>query len=91
VVVRVRRYDAVADDWEPSGRREMTEQGVVAGNCYNYETFVGDDDFLAFRTALPVGSKAPDFPVVVAATGEPAHLSDFWRDADLLIEFGSLT
>ena len=23
---------------------------------YNYAEFIGDDDFLAFRTALPVGS-----------------------------------
>ncbi|MGE3912556.1 MAG: deiodinase-related protein, partial [Chloroflexota bacterium] len=23
---------------------------------YNYEEFVGSEDFLAFRTALPVGS-----------------------------------
>jgi hypothetical protein len=69
----------------------MASDGTTAGNGYNYTTFVGDDDFLAFRTALPVGTKAPDFPVVVAATGEPARLSDFWRDADLLIEFGSLT
>ncbi|MEA2510786.1 MAG: hypothetical protein QOF33_1773 [Thermomicrobiales bacterium] len=69
----------------------MGELGATQGDRYNYTMFVGDDDFLSFRTALPVGSKAPDFPVVVAATGEPARLSDFWRDADLLIEFGSLT
>lgn len=69
----------------------MAERGTGTDDGYNYATFVGDDDFLAFRTALPVGSKAPDFPVVVAATGEPDRLSDFWRDADLLIEFGSLT
>jgi hypothetical protein len=58
---------------------------------YNYATFEGTDDFLAFRTALPVGSRAPDFPVVVAETGKEAMLSDYWRDHDLLIEFGSLT
>ena len=68
-----------------TGRRAETE------DCYNYATFIGDDDFLAFRTALPIGTKAPDFSVVVAATGEPARLSDFWQEADLLIEFGSLT
>jgi hypothetical protein len=58
---------------------------------YNYTEFVGDDDFLAFRLVLPVGSAAPDVAVVVAAGGEPALLSDYWRDGDLVIEFGSLT
>ena len=67
----------------------MGEQDAV--HTYNYTKFIGDDDFLAFRTALPVGSAAPDVAVTVAATGEPGHLSDYWRDADLVIEFGSLT
>jgi hypothetical protein len=58
---------------------------------YNYATFVGDDDFLAFRTALPVGSPAPDAAVIALDIGEPVRLSDYWRDRDLLIEFGSLT
>jgi hypothetical protein len=58
---------------------------------YNYATFDGTDDFLAFRTALPVGFAAPDIAVTVSETGETARLADFWRDRDLLIEFGSLT
>jgi hypothetical protein len=58
---------------------------------YNYPAFVGDDDFLAFRSVLPVGSAAPDVAVTVAASGEPARLCDFWHDADLVVEFGSLT
>jgi hypothetical protein len=58
---------------------------------YNYAEFIGGDDFLAFRTALPVGSAAPDVAVTLAATGEPGRLSDYWRDTDLVIEFGSLT
>ena len=58
---------------------------------YNYAKFIGDDDFLAFRTALPVGSDAPDVAVRLAATGEPGRLSDYWLDTDLVIEFGSLT
>ena len=58
---------------------------------YNYAQFIGDDDFLAFRSVLPVGSVAPDAAVTVAATGEPALLGDYWRDGDLVIEFGSLT
>ena len=67
----------------------MNEQDEIA--TYNYAEFIGDDDFLAFRTALPVGSVAPDVTVTVAATGEAACLSDYWRNGDLVIEFGSLT
>ena len=67
----------------------MDEQDAI--RTYNYTEFIGDDDFLAFRTALHVGSAAPDVAVTVAATGEPGHLSDYWRDTDLVIEFGSLT
>ena len=67
----------------------MNEQDAI--RTYNYTEFIGDDDFLAFRTALPVGSAAPDVVVTVAATGEPGRLSDYWRDADLVIEFESLS
>jgi hypothetical protein len=67
----------------------MDEQEAI--RAYNYAEFIGDDDFLTFRTALPVGSAAPDVAVTVAASGEPAHLSDYWRNTDLVIEFGSLT
>jgi hypothetical protein len=59
--------------------------------AYNYATFEGTDDFLAFRTALPVGSPAPDAEVIRLDADEPVRLSDYWRDRDLLIEFGSLT
>ena len=31
------------------------------GEAYNYAEFVGGEDFLEFRTILPVGSAAPDF------------------------------
>ncbi len=58
---------------------------------YNYREFVGSDNFLSFRTALPVGSRAPDFTATLLATGEPVRFSDYWRDRDLLLEFGSLT
>ena len=66
----------------------MTDAAVEA---YNYSTFEGTDDFLAFRTALPVGSVAPDASVIEAVTGREGRLSDYWRGRDLLIEFGSLT
>ncbi len=68
----------------------MIEEGDAVGE-YNYAEFVGDDDFLSFRSVLPVGSVAPDVAVTVAATGEAARLSDYWGDGDLVIEFGSLT
>ena len=58
---------------------------------YNYQTFVGDDDFLAFRSALPVGSFAPDATLIEAATGRDVQLSEYWQAGDLIIEFGSLT
>jgi hypothetical protein len=66
----------------------MDEQDAI--RAYNYAEFIGDD-FLAFRTALPVGDAAPDVAVRVAATGQPGRLSDYWRDTDLVIDFGSLT
>ena len=61
--------------------------------AYNYATFEASEEavFPGFRTALPVGSAAPDIAVTVADTGQPARLSDYWRNADLVIEFGSLT
>jgi hypothetical protein len=73
------------------GVREMDEQDAIGAPTYNYAEFIGDDDFLAFRTALPVGSAAPDVAITVAASGEPGRLSDYWREADVVIEFGSLT
>jgi hypothetical protein len=57
---------------------------------YNYSEFVGSD-FLPFRTHLPAGSSAPDFLATLLETGRPVRLSDYWKQGDLLIEFGSLT
>jgi hypothetical protein len=68
--------------------RDAAEQAIAA---YNYAEFIGDDDFIAFRTALPVGSAAPDVTLTDAATGDAVRLSDYWRGVDLVIEFGSLT
>ena len=60
--------------------------------AYNYSSFqVGDSDFLGFRSGLQVGSAAPDFTATLLDTGQPVHLQDYWRDHDLLVEFGSLT
>ena len=60
---------------------------------YNYATFEGTDDFFAFRSALQVGSAAPDGPVYLLNHEATVPLSQFWQKPgqDLLIEFGSLT
>lgn len=66
---------------------EPTEEAAA----YNYRRFAGSDNFLAFRTVLPVGSVAPDFTATLVGDGAEVRLSDYWRERDVLIEFGSLT
>jgi hypothetical protein len=58
---------------------------------YNYSVFVGSDNFMDFRTLLPVGSSAPDFQAALLETGKTVRLSEYWEKGDLLVEFGSLT
>ncbi len=58
---------------------------------YNYSSLVGSDNFLDFRTVLQVGSAAPDFEATLLDTGATVKLSDYWRERDVVIEFGSLT
>ena len=58
---------------------------------YNYSVFVGSDDFMDFRTLVPVGSSAPDFQATLLETGLPVKLSEYWKRNDVLIEFGSFT
>ncbi len=58
---------------------------------YNYSVFVGSEQYMAFRTVLPVGSSAPDFQAKLLETGQPVQLSEYWKKGDVLIEFGSLT
>ena len=59
---------------------------------YNYSAFKGgESDFLRFRSQLQVGSSAPDFAATVLETGELAQLKGYWKDGNLVIEFGSLT
>ena len=67
----------------------MTEQH--APEVYNYSVFEGKEDFAGFRTLLQVGSPAPDFPATLLETGETVKLSDYWREQDVVIEFGSHT
>lgn len=80
--------------WQTEWRRYyscMDERQEIEG--YNYATFEASEEavFPGFRTALPVGSAAPDVAVTIADTGQPARLSDYWNGRDLVIEFGSLT
>ena len=61
---------------------------------YNYANFgpgSSASDFAKFREHMKVGDRAPDFPATLLDTGETVQLSDYWKDQDLLIEFGSLT
>jgi len=58
---------------------------------YNYSVFEAKEDFVSFRTTLQVGSAAPDFNAILLETRQPVRLSDYWRERDVLIEFGSLT
>ena len=67
----------------------MSECGEIEG--YNHARFQGSENFLAFRTILPVGSSAPDFRATLLDSGDPVPLSDYWKKSDVLIEFGSLT
>jgi hypothetical protein len=67
----------------------MTDQREI--EAYNYCAFEGQEDFVGFRTLLQVGSRAPDFPAILLETGEPVKLSDYWRERDVVIEFGSHT
>ncbi len=61
---------------------------------YNYANFgpgSSASDFAKFREHMKVGDRAPDFQATLLDTGETVQLSDYWKDQDLLIEFGSLT
>ena len=67
-----------------------TPETAVA--LYNYEAFNGgESDFMAFRSKLPVGAPAPDFTAVALDSGEKVQLRDYWKEGDVVIEFGSLT
>ena len=67
-----------------------TPETAVA--VYNYEAFKGgESDFMAFRSKLPIDSPAPDFTAVALDSGEKVQLRDYWKDGDVVSEFGSLT
>jgi hypothetical protein len=58
---------------------------------YNYTIFEGQGDYETFPTSWHAGDQAPDFTAVLLETGEPVRLSDYWRERDVVIEFGSYT
>lgn len=58
---------------------------------YNYSVFEGQGDFEDFATLLRAGAGAPDFAATLLETGQTVRLSDYWRQQDLVVEFGSFT
>ncbi len=58
---------------------------------YNYAVFEGQGDYETFPTPLHALSQAPDAAAILLDTGQPVRLSDYWRERDVLIEFGSYT
>ena len=67
----------------------VTQQTTV--ELYNYAGFQGgESDFMAFRSSLPVGSAAPGFTAISLESNVPVQLSDYWKDGDVVVEFGSL-
>ena len=63
----------------------------IESTTYNYTVFEGQGDFERFQLGPRVGSVAPDFPAVLLETGQAVRLSDYWRERDVLVEFGSFT
>jgi len=88
----LKRYEKEKPSISRSNRERrvrMTEQAKIEE--YNYSGFVGSEQFMAFRTHLPVGSSAPDFKATLLETKQTVRLSEYWKKSDVLIEFGSLT
>lgn len=61
---------------------------------YNYADFILKREiplFERFRDHLHVAEKAPSFDLLRLDDGERVSLSDYWKGAPLVIEFGSFT
>jgi hypothetical protein len=64
---------------------------------YNYAIFPpvgGGDRFGDFAEHLKVGAEAPDGELALLGPDqetERVRLSGYWRDGDLVVEFGSVT
>jgi hypothetical protein len=70
---------------------------VVDEASYNYAVFPPVSDrghFARFAEHLKIGADAPDGELVLLGPGEETErvrLSDYWRDAGVVVEFGSVT
>lgn len=61
--------------------------------AYNYAVFPPEtdaSDFAAFPNRLKVGHPAADGRLISLDGGE-VRLSELWREANLVVEFGSIT
>ncbi len=67
---------------------DHNEQAIAQ---YNYSEFVGSEEFLAFRSLCQVGTSAPDFATLRLNDRQTVKLSDYWKNGDVVLEFGSLT
>ena len=66
---------------------------MSVATAYNYAVFPPAMDpthFAAFAEHLKAGSSAPDGPLTLLDGGE-VRLGELWRDASLVLEFGSIT
>jgi hypothetical protein len=69
----------------------------VGPASYNYAIFPPASDrnhFARFTEHLKVGAEAPDGELVLLGPGEGTErvrLSNYWRDDNLVVEFGSVT
>jgi hypothetical protein len=73
---------------------------MVDEASYNYAVFPPASDrghFARFPEHLKVGAEAPDGELTLLGPGETGgatervRLSNYWRDANLVVEFGSVT
>jgi len=65
---------------------------------YNYERFdeyvetgVDEREFAAFPNMLHAGERAPDGELLRLDDGSRVRLSELWRGAGVVLEFGSFT
>jgi hypothetical protein len=78
----------------PAADGQDARAGAAA---YNYAVFPPASDrnhFADFADHLKVGAEAPDGELVRLGPGddtERVRLSDYWRDGNLVVEFGSVT
>ncbi len=61
---------------------------------YNYPSFPPQEDidpFSTFPRLFTVGDAAPDGELTDAGDGRRVRLSELWRTAPLVVEFGSIS